>query len=288
MAKVSTVEAVSVSKKFSIIVGALVAIMCALSISFMSGCAGQAQQSDSTDIQGGAQESEFDGGIENPVDWNEWLNRNDNIYSWIVVDDTKVDLPILQHPKDDNYYLKHSVDGEDTREGALYSQIKYNTANLQEDPVTVVYGHTFEDNDSMFTTLHNFEDATFFEEHPNFYVYTPTQRLTYEVVSAYENDNKHILVKNDMSDPEARANFFETVQNPDSMVKQVRTLENPLNPSTDKLLVLSTCTQPANDAARYLVVAVLRNVEDTNVQEINIEEPEVIEEFTINPEDAEQ
>ncbi|WP_165061547.1 class B sortase [Adlercreutzia sp. ZJ154] len=272
--------------KLKVLIGAVIALVCALSITFLSGCAGQASESDSTNIDGGAQESEFDAGIENPVNWNEWLNRNDNIYAWIVVDDTNVNLPILQHPSQDNFYLKMNVDGSSDRLGALYSQGKFNSKDLTQDPVTVVYGHTFTDNEEMFTTLHKFEDAKFFEEHPTFYVYTPTQRYTYEVVSAFENDNKHILMKYDMSNIAQRTDFFNKVQNPDSMNKQVRTLETPLDPEKDKLLVLSTCTQPANDNARYLVTAVLRNVEDTNTQEINIEEPEVIEEETLREANA--
>lgn len=266
---------------------ALIAIVCALSLSFAVGCAPKAEKSDSTDISGQVQEGEFDAGIQNPVDWNEWMNRNNNVYAWLNIADTNIDLPILQHPTQDNFYLHMNIDGQADVAGALYTQGQFNSKDFTQDPVTIVYGHTFETNDEMFGTLHNFEDATFFEEHPEFYVYTPTQRFTYEVVSAFENDNKHLLISNDINDPAQRAEFFNMVQNPDSMVKQVRTLETPLNPETDKLLILSTCTKPANDSARYLVVSVLRAVEDTNVQEIVINEPEVLEEETLREANAE-
>lgn len=214
-----------------------------------------------------------DGQLVNPIDWEEWMARNSDVYAWLVVPDTKVDLPILQHPLIDDYYLTHNIDGEPLIDGALYTQLNYNSKDLTSDKVTVVYGHTFEDKDTMFTTLHELEDPTFFEEHPVFYVYTPTQRLEYEVVSAFDSDNKHILETRDMTDPAEVDEFFVMVQNPTTMNGNTRALDKPLSSADDHLLVLSTCTKPANDNARYLVVAVLRGVQQTEDRQVEMIDP---------------
>ncbi len=125
----------------------------------------------------------------------------------------------------------------------------------------------------MFSTLHELEDPTFFEEHPVFYVYTPTQRLEYEVVSAFDSDNKHILEARDMDDPAVVDEFFAMVQNPTTMNGNTRALEKPLSAADDHLLILSTCTKPANDNARYLVVAVLRGVQQTEDRQVEMIDP---------------
>ncbi len=224
------------------------------------------------------------GELVNPVDWDEWIGRNPDVYAWLQVEDTNVDYPLLQHPLVDDYYLMRNIDGEPEVNGTLYTQVGYNTKDFEEDPVTLVYGHTFEQADTMFTTLHNFEDETFFEEHPTFYIYTPEERLEYEVVSAFEYDNSHILMANDMNDPQVRADFFKMVQDPSSINKNVRKLESELNPDKDKLLILSTCTQPANNNARYLLVAVLKDAESTEDVDID-DDSGVVEEHEITQEE---
>lgn len=228
------------------------------------------------------QDAEYtsDGLLVNPIDWNEWMARNYNVYAWLKIDDTAVDQPILQHPEVDDYYLTHDIDGNYLIDGAFYTQHSYNSKDFTADPVTVIYGHTFQDNDKMFSTLHNFEDATFFLEHPTFYVYTPSQRLEYEIISAFEYDNSHIIETNDFANPDVRTEFFTMLQDPDSLNKNVRTLDAPLTPE-DHVLILSTCTKPSSKTARYLVAAVLRTVEETTPLELSINrEEDVIEELS--------
>lgn len=248
------------------VAAALVAVALAVGIGVFATMGGNGEPGDALVVDGTSLEVNDiadDGKLVNPIDWEEWIARNSDVYAWLVVPDTKVDLPILQHPVIDDYYLTHDIDGNPLIDGALYTQINYNSKDLTSDKVTVVYGHTFTDNDAMFTTLHNFEDLAFFEEHPTFYVYTPTDRLEYEVVSAFDYDNRHILETQNMSDPAVVEEFFAMVQNPSTMNGNSRALEQALSSTDDHLLVLSTCTQPANDSQRFLVVAVLRDVQPT-------------------------
>ncbi len=269
-----------------IVAAALVATLVVVGVGF-----GVASQGDATDAVEDAPALEFSdpgyndaGELVNPVDWDEWVGRNPDVYAWLRIDGTKVDHPILQHPVVDDYYLMRNIDGEPEVNGTLYTQVSHNGKDFEEDPVTVVYGHTFEQNDTMFTTLHNLEDPDAFEATPTFCVYTPEKRLEYEIVSAFEYDNSHILEVNDMTDPEARAKFFDMVQSPGSINQNVRQLDHALDPDKDKLLVLSTCTQPANDSARYLVVAVLRDVEKTENVDIADDEG-VLEEHVFTQEE---
>lgn len=261
-----------------IVAAAVVAVLIVAGVGFgvaSQGGSGDVPDASNTNLEFSDPGYNASGELINPIDWDEWVARNPDVYAWLQIDGTKVDHPILQHPLVDDYYLMRNIDGQPEVNGTLYTQVGHNSKDLEEDPVTIVYGHTFEQNDTMFTTLHNLEDPDAFEAVPTFCVYTPEERLEYEIVSAFEYDNSHILEANDMTDPEVRAEFFEMVQNPSSINKNVRQLEGKLNPDKDKLLILSTCTQPANDNARYLVVAVLRDVEKTEDPGITEDEGEV-------------
>lgn len=260
---------------------ALIAIIAVVAIAFIAVGVGMSEgPADETALNAVEPEYNAEGQLTNPIDWNEWMNRNPDVYAWVRIDDTDVDEPILQHPMEDNYYLNRDVDGKRGGYGALYTQGSHNSKDLAEDAVTIVYGHTFQNNAEMFSTLHNLEDAEFFQSHPDFYVYTPTERLTYEIVSAFEYNNDHILETQDMSDPTVRQAFYDMVQAPDSVNKNVRTLDEPLDAQTDKLLVLSTCTKPSNPNARYLIVARLVAVEETEPVEISLES-NVVDEGTL-------
>ena len=98
---------------------------------------------------------------------------------------------MCQSPTDDYFYLRHSAyDKSYVSSGAIYTELS-NTTTFK-DRVTVIYGHN-NYGDSMFTTLHKFESKDFFDSHPYFYIYTPTSRLKYQIVSAFKYDDRHIM-----------------------------------------------------------------------------------------------
>ncbi len=194
---------------------------------------------------------------ENPVDFVSLQDRNSEIYAWIVVPNTEIELPILQSCADDLYYLNRDLDGKYSRLGSLFTQSK-NSRDFS-DPVTVIYGHNYLTG-GMFTNLHYFEDADFFKENEFFYIYTPTRKLTYRVVSAHKYDDRHILNSFDFSDEQVRREFFDSVLNPKAMLRNVR--EGAVLKTDDKLVILSTCLTRGY-SGRYLVNGVLVNDEQT-------------------------
>ena len=46
-----------------------------------------------------------------PRDFTALLERNPEVIGWIKIDDTDVDLPVMQREGDNSYYLKHDLDG---------------------------------------------------------------------------------------------------------------------------------------------------------------------------------
>lgn len=243
-----------------------------MACAFFTGCAqapiessGKIESLAASDVPA-TPESLSSGRVDNPIDFNALKAENSDVYAWIYVPDTSVNDVVMRSSSDDNYYLTHDMYREESTVGAAYSQ-SMNSRDFT-DPVTLLYGHTFEVwqedlKDEAFGTLHNFEDADFFANHEFFYIYLPDRVLTYQVVSAYEYDDRHIMNSFDFDDQAVLQQYFDYVVNPDSMVKNVRE-DVSLKAGENRIVQLSTCTRPANDAARYLVTGVLVNEQTTS------------------------
>ncbi len=176
--------------------------------------------------------------------------ENHDIYAWIYVPDTNISLPVAQSSEDDNFYLDHDVNKDYSFPGTIYSQ-SMNKKDFS-DRVTVLYGHNMNDG-SMFANLHYFGDRDFFDTHPYFYIYTGDRVLTYEVISAHEYDDRHIMNSYDFSKDDTFKAWLDSAQNPGYLYSNVREgLKLDLN---SKIVVLSTCLN-ANEG-RYLVQGVL-------------------------------
>ncbi|WP_165253817.1 class B sortase [Adlercreutzia sp. ZJ304] len=189
---------------------------------------------------------------DNPINFAELQSENEDTYAWIYIPGTSINLAVYQSSTDDTYYLKHDRYGNYADAGEVFSQ----SINGRDffDPVTVLYGHNYS-GDIMFTQLHYFEDKEFFDTHENFYIYTPGHILTYEVVSAYQYDDRHIMNSFDFSDDAVKRSYFDYVMNPDSLVRNVR--EGAMLADDDKIVQLSTCTSDGNNSKRYIVTGVL-------------------------------
>ncbi len=188
--------------------------------------------------------------VDNPVDFKEMREQNPDVYSWIYIRDTQISLPVLQSSVDDNFYLNHDWQKNDVFAGAIYSQSK--NKKDYSDRVTVLYGHNMA-NGSMFANLFYFMDDDFFDSHRYFYIFTEDRKLTYEVVSAFEYDNRHILNSFDFKDDAVFQSWLDNAKNPHSLYSKVRdSVKLDLN---SKMLVLSTCTDTGDN--RFLVQGVL-------------------------------
>ena len=189
------------------------------------------------------------------INWDMVKAENPDIYAWIYIPNTNVDYPVLQHPTDDEYYLNHNIDGSEGYPGCIYSE----SVNKKDfsDPNTVLYGHDMNDG-SMFSTLHNFEDNQFFNENCYIYIYTPEKTFVYQIYSASEFGDQHIMYAYDFQTETGFNQFIADIGNSRDMASHKR--DGIGMGYGRKLLTLSTCiaTKPEN---RWLVTAVLMNEE---------------------------
>lgn len=196
------------------------------------------------------------------INWDALRSRNPEIYAWLYVPGTGINLPVLQHTgKDDVYYLSHDQWGDPSYLGSVFSEMQNNQSFT--DPVTVLYGH---DVASIFKNLHRFEDTQFFNQYDKIYIYTPANHvLTYEIVSAYRTDNKHILNTHDFSKQNVRREYFNQVMTPTDSPAQVR--QDAQLKDSDRILQLSTCMlNEFHGSHRYIVTGQLINEQTINVK----------------------
>ena len=93
------------------------------------------------------------------IDFAALHEENPEIFSWIKVDGTQIDYPVLCRVGDDAYYHTHTVKGKKAVAGSIYIQAGWNKQDWS-DFHTVIYGHNMR-NGSMFANLQKFEKKKF-------------------------------------------------------------------------------------------------------------------------------
>ena len=144
-------------------------------------------------------------------DWTAILEECKDIYAWIYIPGTNVDYPILQSAEDmeEDYYLDHNLDGSQGYPGCIYTQ-KLNKKDFS-DYNTVIYGHNMK-NGTMFKTLHDYEDETFFQENRYIYIYLPDGKTkVYEIYGAYTFTDAHILLTYGCDSEESFKEYLELI-----------------------------------------------------------------------------
>ncbi len=199
-------------------------------------------------------------GIEVPekqLDWDALHEENPDIYAWIVVPGTDIDYPVLQHPTDDAYYVSNDLDGNSDSSGCIYSESR--SRKDFSDFHTVLYGQNREDQ-TMFSTLHNFEAPDSVEGDHYIYVYTEDEILVYKIFAAYEFPAVHLLANFDLTNEYVREQYLKEVFAVDEGDVEVANVRHDVEVTPDDhILTLSThVSDPDRDAMyRFLVVGVL-------------------------------
>lgn len=191
---------------------------------------------------------------DNPIDFDEWQQKNADIYAWIKVDGTDIDYPVFQG-NDDFFYIHHNIDRKYQFAGEIYTEMQNRTDF--SDRNTLVYGHNMK-NGTKFAQLLRFRDAEFFNDNPHFYIYTRGHILTYDIFSAYKYDDRHILNNFDFSNDKVFLDYLEFAAHPTSTIFNVRETELDIN---SKIVTLCTCIGSGKN--RFLVQGVLADDTET-------------------------
>lgn len=98
-----------------------------------------------------------------PRDFTALLERNPEVIGWIKIDDTDVDLPVMQREGDNSYYLKHDLDGNWDDLGLPYLDYE---CDIQQSRHLILYGHNMGVGDTVrFSSLQNYREPEYYQEH---------------------------------------------------------------------------------------------------------------------------
>mgnify|MGYP002524453035 CR=1 FL=1 len=180
------------------------------------------------------------------VDFNNLLATNKDVCAWIYSPDTVINYVVVQG-EDNNNYLHHKLDGTYNASGTLFIDCEcspnFSGAN------TIIYGHNMKDG-SMFASLHNYVDQSYYDAHPIMYISTPAGDYKLEIFSCFTCDfDADTYTLSFASEAEYSA-FLN------KMVSQSNVKTNVSVDSSERIVTLSTCTYEY-DNARYVVMGKL-------------------------------
>ena len=192
-----------------------------------------------------------------PVDFVTLKERCEDIYSWFQIPGTDISYPVVQHPTEDEHYLRLNIDGEHDTDGTLFTQHTHNGLDYT-DPVTIIYGHRLRSG-GMFGRLQEYySDDETFEKYQELVIYLPDRELHYTVFAAVPYGTEHIMYKyKDFKDKSQIDKFLKVIYATKSLGTKIdRSVEVG---EDDNILVLSTCLQGTNKQ-RYIVLAKLTEI----------------------------
>lgn len=194
----------------------------------------------------------FDSGYEfDSIDFESLRQINPDTVGWIVIDDTIIDYPIVQGD-DNDYYLHHNIERDSSSSGTIFQDSRnasFDLPTYELNDVSYFYGHCMKSG-SMFATLLNYKQQSYFEDHPFAVIYTPdgyayqVEFFADYVISGESDENLYVDAFVDEDD------FYSYVNN---------ARENSLINSDvevnygDNLVVLVTCSYETSNSRNILI-----------------------------------
>lgn len=184
------------------------------------------------------------------------LALNPDYFGWITIEGTMVDYPVMLTPSSPQKYLHLSFEGSYSYSGVPFVDEVW----TQESNLYLIYGHHMK-NGSMFGSLLEYTEKSYYEEHPTIYFASLYDEGEYEIYGAFYSrdyptgmDGFRYYEYTNLSE-EARFNEFV------EKVAEAREYDTGVTPAFgDRFIMLSTCSYHVENG-RFVVVAVCKNSE---------------------------
>ncbi|MEA4999588.1 MAG: sortase [Candidatus Limiplasma sp.] len=187
------------------------------------------------------------------VDFPYLQTLNEDVRAWILQEGTPINYPVLQ-AKNNDYYLDHMFNRRINQDGAIFMDSGNNAFFI--DANTYIYGHHTK-TDAMFTSLTQYRDQAYYEQHPQLTLLTPYSDYAIDLFAvrvAMADDETSWRVKQFLRKSEFTAYLADLMA--DSLITP---MAESMPEWGDQWLVLVTCT---NDHAgeRYVVYGRMRPI----------------------------
>ena len=169
---------------------------------------------------------------------------NEDYRFWLTIEGTQIDYPVVQS-EDNDFYLNKDFNKEESVSGMPFLDFRNDYLN---DKNTIIYAHNMK-NGSMFGELDKFKDENFYNENNQITIEVNGEINTYEVFSAYVEEDTVDYLKVEFSEDE----YEDYINN--AIEKSMHQSDIEVNVE-DKIITLSTCSYEFENA-RFVVHAKL-------------------------------
>ncbi|MCL2752899.1 MAG: class B sortase [Defluviitaleaceae bacterium] len=167
-----------------------------------------------------------------------------NIVGWIQSPGTVINYPIVQGA-DNDFYLDHLPNGRRNSMGSIFLDYR-NEADFSSQNM-FIYGHNMASGDK-FSSLRQYENRAFFEQHSEMFIFTPHQNFVLEIFAGY-NINSAI---------EHPPMYFESEIDFERYIENLRSrsfIRSDVQVSyNDQLVFLVTCVYADDNPWRSIIV----------------------------------
>ena len=186
-------------------------------------------------------------------DFQKICEENSDVFAWLEIPGTEIDYPVLHKQGRDGFYLNHNFDGSYGYPGCLYTEDV--TGEQFDVPVSIIYGHNMSDG-SMFYSLHDFSDESFFGDNRYFNLYSPmidgkVESRKYLIVAAGTYTDDYIPDVIDVNKSTDVQQLLATIAEHRDYVCDKEEIANITDAS--EIVILSTCNKNRS-STRYLVI----------------------------------
>lgn len=178
---------------------------------------------------------------------------NPDAVAWIMVDGTRISLPIVQG-KDNKYYLDVAFDGSENWAGTVFLDCD-SSPNVMENYNYVTFGHNMEGG-QMYSDITRFLDEEFFWANRYITLYTEQGLYTYEIFAAFKTKRDTNYYHTYF---ESKRDFCDFMY--DMKYTSMYTVDDMEFTEDDRIITLSTCTNE-NGLERYALQGKLIKVEE--------------------------
>lgn len=167
------------------------------------------------------------------ISFDELREVNKEVVAWILVDNTKINYPVVQTINND-YYLNHDITGSLTSSGWIF--MDYRNSYKMDDKNTIVYGHNLINQTAFGSLSIIFTEEWYQVSNHTIVIVNPKETLIYEVFSTYYIDPETYYLQTNFRTDEEYFTFLTTLKNRSIYDYSINLSSN------DNIITLSTCT----------------------------------------------
>ena len=172
------------------------------------------------------------------IDWNTLKSQNSDVVAYLKVNNTNIDYIVVKTNNND-FYLNHNFNKKYNVSGWIFAD--FHNIFDGSDKNIIIYGHNTK-NDSMFGTLKNVLDKSWYENKDNQIItlITKDKEYYYQVFSTYSIIPEDYYINTEFKSAEEFEKFINTLKSRSIYDYNVEVS------TSDKILTLSSCLVDAS------------------------------------------